>query len=344
VAEKLREAREARGLTQAELAARAGVSRQAVSAIESGRHLPRVDAALALASALGTEVARLFPPAAPEPGYVALLGGRTQEGAAVFAATVGDRMVCLPVELDGRHGRAWPAADGTIAGGRLRLLPGAEPAGVVAVGCDPALGLLAALLPAAGRHRLLAVSASSAAAAKALSGARAHVALVHGRREDLLRDEPAAAVRVELARWRVGLALRAGGGGAATTLEELAAAGEPVVQREPGAASQQALVRALAALGLELPPGPLAPDHLESARLVRDGAAAAGVTMEPAALAHGLPFLPLEEHVAELRIGGAWLGEPGVQGLLGLVGAAAFRDRCRLLAGYDVSAAGTVRP
>jgi transcriptional regulator with XRE-family HTH domain/molybdate-binding protein len=340
----LRELRERRGFTQAGLAARAGISRQAVTAIEAGRHLPRVDAALALAAALGVDVAQLFSPAPGEGDLpcVSVLGGVPAEGAAVFAAPVGDRLVCLPVELDARRGRAWPAPDGTIDGGGLRLLPGAEPDGVVAVGCDPALGLLAALLPPAGRSRLLAASASSAAAAEALRDGRAHVGLVHGRPEDLERHPAAAGVvRVELARWRVGLAL-ATRHPAAVTLDELVDSAEPVVQREPGAASQEALVRALAALGLELPPGPLAPDHLEAARLVAAGAAA-GVTMEPAALALGLAFLPLEEHVAELRVGTAWAGEPGVQELLELTGAAAFRARARLVAGYDVTRAGTVR-
>jgi DNA-binding XRE family transcriptional regulator len=61
----LRELREAAGLTQAELAARAGVSRQLVGAVEVGRHLPRVDAALALAAALNVDVGRCSSPNQP---------------------------------------------------------------------------------------------------------------------------------------------------------------------------------------------------------------------------------------------------------------------------------------
>ena len=56
----VRECRLSCGMTQAELAARAGVSRQLVAAVEAGRHAPAVDAALGIARALGTTVEDLF--------------------------------------------------------------------------------------------------------------------------------------------------------------------------------------------------------------------------------------------------------------------------------------------
>src|SRR5262245_9007083 len=56
----LRRARAARGLTQDELARRAGLSRQALGAIESGAYQPGVGAALALARELGHSVEALF--------------------------------------------------------------------------------------------------------------------------------------------------------------------------------------------------------------------------------------------------------------------------------------------
>jgi putative molybdopterin biosynthesis protein len=49
----LRMARQARELSQQQLAGMAGVSRQAVSALESGHSDPSLRVALALASALG---------------------------------------------------------------------------------------------------------------------------------------------------------------------------------------------------------------------------------------------------------------------------------------------------
>jgi putative transcriptional regulator len=49
-----------RSLTQAELATLAGITRRSVNAIESGRMVPSVSLALALARALGVSVDTLF--------------------------------------------------------------------------------------------------------------------------------------------------------------------------------------------------------------------------------------------------------------------------------------------
>ncbi|HET9898421.1 MAG TPA: substrate-binding domain-containing protein [Streptosporangiaceae bacterium] len=57
---RLRLARQARGFSQQQLAGMAGVSRQAVSAVESGQSDPSLRVALALASALGMTVDELF--------------------------------------------------------------------------------------------------------------------------------------------------------------------------------------------------------------------------------------------------------------------------------------------
>ncbi len=56
----LRSARDARGFTQLELARRAGISRQALGAIESGLYMPSVSVALSLSRELGQSVETLF--------------------------------------------------------------------------------------------------------------------------------------------------------------------------------------------------------------------------------------------------------------------------------------------
>src|SRR4051812_29799939 len=90
-ATRLREARLAAGLSQAALAGAPGVSRQAVGAIEAGLHRPSVDAALALATAVGRSVEVLFG-AAPT-GSETVLGASVPDGTAVLAARVGDHVV-----------------------------------------------------------------------------------------------------------------------------------------------------------------------------------------------------------------------------------------------------------
>ena len=62
---RLRALRQARGYSQQQLAGMAGVSRQAVSAVESGHSDPSLRVALALASALGVTVEELFGPGIP---------------------------------------------------------------------------------------------------------------------------------------------------------------------------------------------------------------------------------------------------------------------------------------
>ena len=59
---RLRLARQARGLSQQQLAGVAGVTRQAVSAVESGHSDPSLRVALGLARALGMTVEELFGP------------------------------------------------------------------------------------------------------------------------------------------------------------------------------------------------------------------------------------------------------------------------------------------
>ncbi|MGD9855306.1 MAG: helix-turn-helix transcriptional regulator, partial [Planctomycetaceae bacterium] len=57
---RVRERRTALGLTQAELAERAGISRTAVTAIEGERLVPSVVTALAIAEVLGGTAEELF--------------------------------------------------------------------------------------------------------------------------------------------------------------------------------------------------------------------------------------------------------------------------------------------
>ena len=57
---RVREAREAKGWTQAHLAERIGVSRKTVNTVENGVFVPSTVVALKLAAALGEPVEQLF--------------------------------------------------------------------------------------------------------------------------------------------------------------------------------------------------------------------------------------------------------------------------------------------
>jgi len=95
---RLRLARQARGYSQQQLAGMAGVSRQAVSAVEAGHSDPSLRVALALARALGAGVEELFGPSEPQPEVQARqVAPAGPAGARVTLAPVGDAFVALPL-------------------------------------------------------------------------------------------------------------------------------------------------------------------------------------------------------------------------------------------------------
>jgi putative molybdopterin biosynthesis protein len=111
----LRLARQARGFSQQQLASMAGVSRQAVSAVESGHSDPSLRVALALAQALGMSVEDLFGPGEPATPVAAVsvvpLRGRADR---VALAPVGDRFVALPLRGDTGVGLGFLPAGGLV--------------------------------------------------------------------------------------------------------------------------------------------------------------------------------------------------------------------------------------
>lgn len=327
---RLREWREAAGLTQADLAARAGVSRQLVGAIEAGRHLPRVDAGLALAAALGGDVATLF---GPHPAAVDVVSGAVPpDGTLVRVGRVGERTVTAPARL-GPEG--WDVADGVAGGGTVTPFDTLAP-GFVVAGCEPGLQVLERQLREAGMAAV-AATASSRAAAAALADGRVHAAVIHGPADRLPAPE-IAVDRFLLSRWRVGLAASPQRPG--RWWEEVLAGAGPVVQREEGAGVQRAFEEALGGTGPV--PGPRVGSHVEAAlRAMLTGLAA--VTIEPAALAVGAAFHPLEVHEAELWVDRRRLGERAVAAALEAIAGARFQRRLAAVGGYDLAGTGSRR-
>ncbi|MEU9372661.1 helix-turn-helix transcriptional regulator [Streptomyces sp. NPDC048255] len=88
--ERVRERRLGLRWSQEELAAASGVSRQSVAAVESGRQVPSVTAALGLAAALGCSVEELFAPSGGDV-FVPVLAdeGRPEVGTPLAVARVG---------------------------------------------------------------------------------------------------------------------------------------------------------------------------------------------------------------------------------------------------------------
>lgn len=332
----LRQRRQESGLTQAELAGRAGVSRQLVAAAEASQNAPAVDAALKLARVLATTVEDLF--SSTESEVTAALGVPLREGAPLRVGRVGDRLVAAELADHGVAGAAWAKPDGMIEGGNLRLFPGTTPPGLVLAGCDPALGVAEAMLQGLGSRSLLVISAATDTALESLAHSSLHAAVVHGPQGELPKP-PVPVARLHLARWQVGIAvaprLRR------QSLEAILRGKAPIAQRDPAAASQQALIRAAARAGIaSLTPGPRAGGHIETARIAATLGCAA-VTTEGAAKAFDLRFLAMEEHVVQIWLARRWLDHPGVMALGELLSSADFTERVAQFGGYDLAGCGT---
>lgn len=334
----LRAARERAALTQSELAERAGVSRQMVGAVEAGRNMPAVDAALRIAEVLGEPVEALFGGDRPAPATVS--GAPLRDGEPLLVGRVGERLIAAPLPSLVAGDAAWAAPDAVVQDGVVRMLPGAGDDGLVVAGCDPVLGLCGALLARTGR-RVVAVESTSAEAAVALAAGRVHAAIVHGP-DDRPSGAPAGVRRVHVARWQVGIG--AAGHAAGGLLDRVLSGSVELVQRKESAASQHAFERAAARAGMPVPPaGRRASSHIDAARRAALAGCAA-ITFEPAAHQHDLGFAPLETHTVELWVDERWIDHPGARALCDLLASGTFRQRVGMVGGYDLAGSGAMRP
>ncbi len=377
---RLRLARQARGLSQQQLAGVAGVTRQAVSAVESGHSDPSLRVALGLARALGMTVEELFGPGdLGDPVLAQPVAAVNGPGSRVALATVGDTFVALPLHADTAARLGFGPAGGLVAG------PASAPAGVssggrepwnlvpvrpigpprptvVVAGCDPALPLLET--PLALLDPPLAFAWWPCGSGEALRLAAAglvHAAGVHrvgpegppgpsdppgplagGADTEAMADVPGGAEVVGFASWREGLVVRPGSH--VRGLDDVAAQGLRLVNREPGAQARALLDRER--LRLRLDPAELpgydsrAAGHLQVAAAIAGGLADAGVSSEPAALAYGLDFIPLAAERFDLVLPAKHATSREVQGLLRVLTSPWLLAQLASLPGYDADRCG----
>ncbi len=353
---RLRLARQARGFSQQQLAGMAGVSRQAVSAVEAGHSDPSLRVALAVARALGTTVEQLFGPGELPPPVdarpVAPLGA---DGARVTLAPMGDTFVAFPL-AGATATRAGFLPAGGVAGQPDAGQPGAGQPGAGgprAGGCDPAIPLLEtplALLdpPVAlswwqcGSQEALELAADGLvhAAGAHLRGASGEYNT--GPARELLRRQGAEVVG--FCSWREGLVLGPGLAAQVTGLGDVAQRGLRLVNREIGSEARRVLDRELGRLGIGAAEvrgyATQATGHLQVAAAIAAGLADAGVASEPAALAFGLAFVPLAAEHFDLVIPADQAASREVQGLLRVLSARWLLDQLASLPGYDPARCG----
>jgi molybdopterin molybdotransferase/putative molybdopterin biosynthesis protein len=367
---RLRAARIERGLSQAELAQAAGLTRQAIYSIESNHYLPNVSVALRLAHSLGRRVEDLF--ALEAAGALVegeLLGGARASTPRAKVWSVGDRTLVLPVARLGVGLTYSTPADGLIVGPagragagrrvRVQLLQDARVVRqqIVVAGCDPAIQLVAERLR---QHRepafLLGWPMGSTAAVEALKRGEVHVAGLHVvdprsgesnlpfvRRH--LRDQPVTLVT--FASWEAGLLVRAGNPKAIRGTADLARKDVRLANREEGSGARLLLDQRLRAEGIAAAKVRGYPEvvssHLEVGRRVAEGQADVGVGVESIARLLGLGFVPLQTERFDLVIpSGLLAGHPSVARLLEALVSHEVRADIAALGGYSTRETGNI--
>ena len=340
---RVRIRRVARGLSQAELALQAGISRAAVSAIEVNRLVPSVAAALALATALECSVEELF---SPKEGIVRekvsrWAWGAPSERGRYWTASVGGRVHYYPAE-------ALPLGEiphdgcGTVASTVAAIDRLAERTLVMA-GCDPAAGLLARLYEQTTGYRMLVFSRSSRRALDLLHQGVVHVAGVHLGTEDqgnaaIVKDliaQPTTLVRV--ASWEDGIAV--GSGVSARSVRGVLGGHLSWIGREAGSGARQCLDELLS----DRPaPRRLASDHRGVAEAIRCGWADAGVCLQLVAEEAGLRFFPVRTECYDICFKRESEADPRIQSLIRVIQSSDYRRLVDELPGYDARHTGEI--
>ena len=336
------ERRKALGWSQEDLAARSGLPRSSVSAIEAARLTPSVIAGLAVARALECTVEELFGSGEKMVSQVSQWAWLpTTEPARYWEAEVGGQRLMYPVEA--LTGSAW-AHDGLCRQKVLHERSGWEPGQTLVVaGCDPAAGLLAGEYAATSGFRMLAFSRGGGPALELLKQGVIHVAALHRstvdrpeRNAETAKEKLGTGYRLlRCAEWQEGIVLPS----TDPTLSVKACA-KHVRQwalREPGSAARECLDELL-----DKPRHSkrIMTSHSAVAEAVRGGWAEAGVCVQLCAEDAGLRFLPVRTESLDLCFPAALERDPRLQSLIRLLRSRSHRRLIDELPGYDASNTG----
>jgi putative molybdopterin biosynthesis protein len=359
---RVRRARCAAGLSQQQLAARVGVSRQAIVAIEANQYVPNTAVALRLAQALGCRVEDLFSLGDSFPAGVVRIVGADVGARRAVVVRVRGRWIAHPLSAGRALQQGFVGADGLIEGGspreqntRFIEAPERLERTALLLGCDPSLGALAAHVAAQhAEARLRWLPAASETALAAIRDGEAHVAGSHlpdastgGYNVSQARAAFAGGggIVVAYARWEHGLIVARGNPKAIRSVEDLVCPDVRIMNRELGAGSralldellQRAHIPSSAVAGYDQ----IGSSHLAVAYAVAHGACDAGITLRAVAESLDLDFVPLTEARFDLCIPSDHLDHPAVALLLDVLQSRRLRAEVGAVAGYDVAQMGT---
>ena len=374
----LKDVRLARGLSQGELAANSGITRQAVCAIEASKYLPTTAVALRLASVLNCQVEDLFRLVAT--GEIVqgelITGSRSEsvtQNARVKVARVGERLIVKTVASLGDVLNYAIPADGLVVDLpdesrrgekgfrriqvqllRDRRLIDQE---IAVAGCDPAVFLAGEYVR---RHTNTAAvvgwTMGSGAALDALKRGEVHIAGIHivdsksGEsnlpyvKQHLKGYEVSV---VTFASWEEGLIVRAGNPLGIRTISDLVHRDVQIINREARSGARILLDQKMSAAGLASHHikgyDRLASSHFHVARLISEGQADAGIGVRFAANYYRLDFIPIQDARYDLVVPKDYLiSHPVLQTFFDTIVTRQFRSEVQAIGGYDTRQTGTL--
>ncbi|MBV9081461.1 MAG: helix-turn-helix domain-containing protein [Acidobacteriaceae bacterium] len=360
VSTHLKGLRRTRGLSAADLARRAGVSRQTIYAIEDGSFLPNTAVSLQLARALDVRVEEIFSLGEERAASVLkaeLLGGDSAaKGQLVRVCQVRGKTVAvpnafLPAFLPAADGIIESKTKGTVS---IRSSGGGsvDRSRLLVAGCDPALSLLEDALRRSGIE-IVTVSCSSRRALEWLKQGKVHVAGSH------LRDRATGNYNVPIIRrffnnasirmfnfavWEEGLVVRQGNLKSIRSIGDLAENAATIMNREKGSGSRDLLDRGLREFGISPQQvrgyNAIAPGHMAAAYAVAVGNADCCIAPRSAARCFGLDFVPLSVERFDLSFTRASLELAAGKALLEALNHLGLRKSLQCIAGYDTAHTG----
>ncbi len=363
------------GLSQGDLAARAGITRQAISAIESNLYLPTTAVALKLASVLACHVEDLFSLVPTEDIVEGTLIGHLPQTETnshpirVKVSTVGKRIIVRPLaDLGDQLSFAVPAdgyvteTDRKLSGSTISVTLSRDRDAIEqeisVAGCDPAIFLVGEHLR---RHKdrttVVGWTMGSMAALQALQRGEVHVAGMHlfdpvtseSNLPFLKRSLKGSGYEVvTFATWEEGFLVRRGNPLSIRTAADLAEPMVTLMNREEGSGARLLLDQQLQASGVE--PAHvrgydrLVSTHFEVARAIAQRHAEVGIGIRSAAQQFNLDFVPLQTARYDLVVPKSYLkSHPTLTHLFETLASRPFRKEIEALGGYDTSETGKVR-
>jgi len=361
-----------KGFSQGELAARAGITRQAVSSIESNLYLPTTAVALHLASVLACRVEDLFSLATTEDFIEGRLIGHLPHSdmkavpVRVKVTKVGTRMVVTPltelgellsftVPADGYVVEAHGQTSGVAVRVKLSRDRQAIEQEISVAGCDPAIFLAGGhLRRRKDQTSVVGWTMGSMAALHALQRGEVHVAGLHlfdpttgeSNLPFLRRALKGSNYEViTFATWEEGLLVRAGNPKSIRAVSDVADPSVTLVNREEGAGARLLLDQRLRAAGINSDQvkgyGTIVASHVDIARTVASHQADVGIGIRSAAKLFELDFVPIQAARYDLVVPKAYLkSHPTLAHLFETIVSRPFRNEIEALGGYDTSETG----